>query len=106
MNFFKQNKYHLIGISAIVVLFFISVSIRQENFSVPLSRHHEWITAHTLITCEIWEKNGGPSAYHFSPVYTYPGEGNIRRKMLGGVVDDKGEVYYVSYPPFSFLFAY
>jgi hypothetical protein len=106
MNFFKQNKYHLIGISAVVILFFISVSVRHENFSVPLSRHHEWITAHTLITCEIWEKNGGPSAYHFSPVYTYPGEGNIRRKMLGGVVDDKGEVYYVSYPPFSFLFAY
>ena len=72
----------------------------------PLANPLEWITAHTLITCDIWEKNGGPSAYGFSPVYTYPGEGNARRTMLGGVVDEKGDVYYVSYPPFSFLFAY
>jgi hypothetical protein len=106
MNWIKQNIYHLIGLLSVVLLFIFSLFIRQENLSEPLSRHHEWITAHTLITCEIWEKNGGPSAYHFSPVYTYPGEGNARRKMLGGVVDDAGNVYYVSYPPFAFLFAY
>jgi hypothetical protein len=106
MTFLKKNIYHLAGLLLIVILFVLSVFIRKENHSVPLSRHHEWITAHTLITCEIWAENGGPSAYHFSPVYTYPGEGNAGRHMLGGVEDEKGDVYYVSYPPFSFLFAY
>ncbi|MBI3136180.1 MAG: hypothetical protein HYZ14_16010 [Bacteroidetes bacterium] len=106
MTFLKENKYHFAGLLLVVFLFVISVLVRKENQTVPLSRHHEWITAHTLITCEIWAKNGGPSAYHFSPVYTYPGEGNHRRRMLGGVVDETGNVYYVSYPPFSFLFAY
>lgn len=106
MNFIKNNKYHFGGLTIVILLFFLSVVIRSENIAAPLSRHHEWITAHTLITCEIWSENGGPSNYHFSPVYSYPGEGNARRTMLGGVVDSKGDVYYVSYPPFTFIFAY
>jgi len=106
MIFLRNNIYHFISCIVIIILFLISVSVRKENLSVPLSRHHEWITAHTLITCEIWSENGGPSAYHFSPVYTYPGKGNEKRRMLGGIMADDGNVYYVSYPPFSFLFAY
>lgn len=106
MKWLNVNKFHCMGLLTVVVLFIITVQLRRESLSVPLSRHHEWITAHTLITCEIWEKNGGPSAYHFSPVYTYPGEGNQKRRALGGVVDSNGDVYYVSYPPFAFIFAY
>ena len=67
-----------------------------------MGRYHEWITAHTLLTCQIWEENGGPSAYNFNPVYTYPGEGNGHRDVLGGVAAKNGDVYYVSYPPFTF----
>lgn len=106
MNFFLRNKYHFIALTTLIFLFMISVFVRKENMAEPLTRHHEWITAHTLITCDVWAQNGGPSAYHFSPVYTYPGKGNVNRKMLGGIVDEKGDVYYVSYPPFAFLFAY
>jgi hypothetical protein len=106
MNFLKRNKYHLAGLAGVIILFTISAAIRTENLSTPLTRHHERITAHTLITCDIWEKNGGPSNYYFSPVYTYPGEGNQNRQMLGGITDKNGNVYYVSYPPFAFLFAY
>lgn len=106
MKLFHPYRYHLIAVLIIVLLFIITVLIRKENHEVPLSRHHEWITAHTLITCEIWYENGGPSAYHYSPVYTYAGSGNKNRSMLGGVTDEKGDVYYISYPPFAFLFAY
>ena len=106
MTFLKQNKYHFLAGLVILLLFLLSVHLRRDNLALPLSRHHEWITAHTLITCQVWQENGGPSAYHFSPVYTFPGEGNNGRTMLGGVVDEKGDVYYVSYPPFAFLFAY
>lgn len=106
MTFLRKNKYHVGAFLLITVMFIFSVIARKENLKAPLANPLEWITAHTLITCDIWQNNGGPSAYHFSPVYTYPGKGNQRITMLGGVVDTKGEVYYVSYPPFSFLFAY
>lgn len=106
MKFLKAGKYHLGAIALISLMFVFSVIIRRDNLSAPIGRHHEWITAHTLITCEIWSENGGPSAWHFSPVYTYPGKGNLNRNLLGGVIDEEGYVYYVSYPPFAFLFAY
>jgi hypothetical protein len=106
MRFLRNYKYHFLACAAIVLLFAGSLFVRNDHLSIPLAHPREWITAHTLITCEIWSRNGGPAAYHFSPVYTYPGEGNHRRTMLGGVVDAKGDVYYVSYPPFAFIFAY
>ena len=102
----KERKYDLIGIGLIVLLFIGSILVRKENLSSPLSRHHEWITAHSLITVEIWDQNGGPSAYGFNPVYTYKGTGNSYRPMLGGISNKNGDVFYVSYPPFTFIFAY
>lgn len=105
-HFIYQNKYHLLGLFLIIIMFFLSYIIRQDNLSVPMSRHHELITSHTLITCQIWDEAGGPSNFHFAPVYTYPGKGNRERNFLGGIVDDKGDAYYVANPPFAFLFAY
>ena len=106
MNFLLRRKYDLIGIGVIGLLFFISIYVRSENLKAPLSRHHEWITAHALLTAEIWDQNGGPSAYGFNPVYTYKGEGNSRNRMLGGITDSIGDTYYVSYPPFAYIYLY
>ncbi len=106
MKSLKTRKYDLIALGLILILFLISIQVRKENLKAPLSRHHEWITAHSLITAEIWDQNGGPSASGFNPVYTYKGEGNAYRRMLGGVTAENGDVYYVSYPPFSFIYLY
>ncbi len=106
MKFLNRNKHSLIGVGFILLFFFISMLVRKENLSAPIIRNHEWITAHTLITAEIWNENGGPSNYGFSPVYTKPGTGNEYRRSLGGITNSNGETYYVSYPPFSFLFFY
>lgn len=100
------HKYHLISISLIGVLFLVSVQIRQEKLALPLSPEHEWITAHTLLTLEIWDEAGGPQAYGFNPVYTYQGKGNKAIGSFGGVQDAKGDMYYTSYPPFCFISAY
>lgn len=94
------------GIGLIILLFVASIFIRKDNLSAPMYRYHEWITAHTLITSQIWEENGGPSTYNYNPIYTYPGEGNNFRNTLGGITKSNGEVYYVSYPPFTYIFAY
>ncbi len=106
MSYIKKNKYHLAGITLLSLLFLVSIQVRKESLEAPLSRHHEWITAHTLITSEIWSQNGGPSAFGFNPVYSYPGKGNKSKRMLGGVTAKNGDDYYVSYPPFAFYLAY
>ena len=46
------------------------------------------------------------SAFGFNPIYTYKGEGNAYRSMLGGVTAKNGDTYYVSYPPFAFIYLY
>jgi hypothetical protein len=84
----------------------ITLSIREENMKADLSADYEWITAHVLVTTDIWYENGGPSAYGFSPVYTYPGKGSKNIGALGGVKDENGDYFYTSYPPFAFIAAY
>ncbi|MFT5821126.1 MAG: hypothetical protein ACI8ZM_002375 [Crocinitomix sp.] len=106
MNWIKNNKFDLIGIGIILFLFLISFQVRKENLKAPLGRNHEWITAHSLITAEIWNENGGPSNYGFSPVYSYQGTGSSNRRSLGGVSAQNGDVYYTSYPPFAFIYLY
>ena len=106
MNWVKSNTYDLIGISIILFLFIISIQVRKENLKAPLGRHHEWITAHALITAEIWDENGGPSHYNFTPIYSYPGSGSAYRRPLGGVAASNGDVSYTSYPPFAFIYLY
>ena len=84
----------------------MSVLIRWPNLDRPLSYDYEWVTAHTLMTLDIWEA-GGPAASHFAPIYTYdyPADRHIR-SLTSGIADADGRYYYVSYPPFAFLLPY
>ncbi len=106
MTLLRRHIYHLTGVISLLVLFSISLYVRKDDLKTDLGRHHEWITAHALITMEIWEKNGGPSAFGFNPIYTYPDAFVFPRRALGGVTDENGWNYYVSYPPFAFIFGY
>lgn len=90
----------------VVGLFLMSVFLRKDVIDRELSAEKEWITAHTLITVEIWDENGGPSNFNFAPIYTYPGDGNKDIAALGGVRDNENKLYYVSYPPFAFISSY
>lgn len=101
----SRYKYDLIHLGCILILFFSAVFVKIDNLNAPIGRHHEWVTAHTLITADIWNENGGPSYSGFSPVYTYKSKANFGRKMLGGVTNSEGH-HYVSYPPMSFITAY
>jgi Dolichyl-phosphate-mannose-protein mannosyltransferase len=101
-----DNKFHLLAIAIIFTLFICSIFVRDKELNADLSAEQEWITSHILITNHVWEEGGGPSNYHFSPVYTFDGAGNKGIHCLGGVQDEDGDQYYVSYPPFAFLFAY
>lgn len=106
MNYLKSHRGNLAGIFIVFLLFIGSLYTRQDELNLPISPNGDWITSHTLITCEIWDESGGPQAYHFNPIYTYPGDGSEAIAAFGGVMDDKRDQYYVSYPPFSFIYAY
>ncbi len=83
---------------AIVVIYLI---VRFSDINKPLD-YNGWSTAHSLITQQIWYK-GGIQNYNFSPVYTFNNLKDKNIDNLGGIKDAKGNYYYVSYPPFSFL---
>ncbi|MBL4654539.1 MAG: hypothetical protein JKY33_01785 [Bacteroidia bacterium] len=98
-----MQKYKTILI--LILLFAISIVIRFQNIDRPLSEHHEWITAHTLITLQIWNDDG-ISKFNYNPVFTYHNKGDQFQSDLGRLPDAENNYYYVSYPPFAFLFPY
>lgn len=106
MNQLRKHKWHYLNLSIIFALFLITVQVRKEKLSLPLSTELEWVTAHTLITLQVWEEGGGPHHFGFRPVYTYSGKGNEAVGNLGGVMGKDRKLYYTSYPPFAFIFAY
>ncbi len=87
----------------LLLVFLVSVGIRIPNIDRPLSTNYEWVTAHTLVTLQIWFDEG-ITTHRFSPIYTFS---NPNDHYIGcppsGISDSEGNHYYVSYPPFSFI---
>ena len=98
-----------ISISTLFILigiFILSVLIRLPNLNRPLSKHHEFVTAVSLRVLDIWDQEGAMK-YHFNPVMNYPGEANKHinnwASTTGKVVDEVGNYYYISHPPFAYI---
>ena len=92
--------------SVLLLLFILSIFIRLPNINRPLSTNYEWVTAHTLVTLKIW-KEEGIWQHRFTPIYTYSNPNDHYIKCpISGISDSKGNYYYISYPPFSFIFAF
>ncbi|PCH67040.1 MAG: hypothetical protein COC01_06690, partial [Bacteroidetes bacterium] len=83
----------------------MSVLIRIPSLDRPLALHHEWGTAHILITLQIWEEYG-ISTYNYNPVFTFENAGDKYPTDLGRIGDEDGNYYYTSYPPFTFYFPF
>jgi len=83
-------------------LFALSVIIRLPNLNRPLSKHHEFVTAHILCILNIWEQAGIKDA-HFLPKLSF---GNKTDKFINiyasGIKDKSGNYYYLSHPPLSY----
>lgn len=67
------------------------------------------MTAISLRVLQIWQEEGA-SKYHFAPVMNYPGEANKyinnHANASGRTLDDEGNHYYTSHPPFAFILPY
>lgn len=91
----------------IVALFAISLAVRRPLFNREFTYSWEWLSAHTLMTCQLWSAT--PSAiHHFNLLYTFPhlADRYIDNLWQSGVVDRLGNYYYVSMPHLAFLTPY
>jgi hypothetical protein len=98
-----------ISVSTLFILigiFICSVFVRLPNLNRPLSKHHEFVTAISLRVLDIWHQEGA-TKYNFNPVMNYPGKANKHinnwASTTGQMVDELGNYYYVSHPPFAYI---
>ena len=103
MDFLKRTFPFLLGI------FLLSVLVRMPLLNRPLSKHHEFCTAISLRVMQIWYDNG-ISKYGYNPVMTYNNRAdkyiNNNANTTGKMLDEAGNYYYVSHPPFAYYFPF
>ena len=90
----------------VLILWLCSIAIRIPQLNRPLSKHHEFVTAHVLRIMKIWNQQGA-SHFHFNPVMSYDGAANkFINNQTTENFDTAGNAYYLSYPPLSFIAPY
>lgn len=89
----------------LIVLFVISVVVRLPNINRPLGAHYEWVSAHILITEQVWYEEGAWEHY-FVPAMTYPGAANRNISNDARMKNSEGIWYYTSGPPFIWIAPY
>lgn len=101
------GKFRIIAL--LLLIFLASVVVRLPNINRPLSKHHEFVTAVALIILDNWETQGA-STFSFNPVMNFPGKANKYinnwASTTGEMIDKHGNYYYVSHPPFAYIFPY
>lgn len=92
---------------AVVIAFFaFSVFIRAPYLDRPLSDHHEWVTAQTMIALDNLRTQGA-LAHLLTPIQTYPLPADKFVFNAGmKVLDKDGNGYYTSFPPFAVIAPY
>ncbi len=90
-------------------IFLLSVLIRIPTLNRPLSKHHEFCTAHALRVLEVWDEYGIRN-FHFAPVMNYQNNGdkgiNNQASTSGLMLDEERNYYYISHPPLAYYLPY
>ncbi len=91
-------------ISILITVFAICIIIKIPYLTneVHYNNHGPIIT---LTTLEIWDEAGITNC-NFSPIQTWNNEGDKFISYYKRLEDDSGNNYFVSYPPFAFIFPY
>lgn len=93
----------------LLLIFAVSVFLRLPNIDRPLSKHHEFVTAVSLRVMQIWYDEGA-STFNFNPVMNFSGEANKNinnhASTTAKMKDKAGNYYYISHPPFGYIFPY
>ena len=92
--------------AAILFCFLFSLVVRVPHLDRPLSDHHEWLTAHSLISLDNWRSQGALE-HNFALLQTYPSPANRFAKTPPTTLFAKdGKGYYTSFPPLAVILPY
>jgi hypothetical protein len=91
-------------LSILILLFAVSVYFRSPYIENEVSPNNE-AAVKMMTVLENW-KARGVSNYHFTPVLTWQKDGDKHISNYKRLEDKQGNNYYISFPPFSFLFLY
>lgn len=101
-----NRKINIATLLTLIGIFLLSALVRFPNINRPLSKHHEFVTAVSLRVVQVWHEEGA-AKYNFNPVMNYPGVENKfinnHASTTGTMMDEKGNYYYVSHPPFAYI---
>ena len=91
-------------LAVLVLIFFVSVGIRWRLISNEINNynHSEFFL---LTTFENWDQRGIADCY-FSPIQTFGNPGDKHVAYYKRLESKEGDNYFVSFPPFAFIFAY
>jgi hypothetical protein len=90
----------------LLLAFSISVAVRAPLLDRPLSGHHEFCTAFTLILLENWHTDG-ISHHHGAPVITFSNDADRGAPWMGSDHAERdGRYYYLSHPALGLYLPY
>lgn len=90
----------------VMVAFLVSVAVRWPQLNRPLSAHHEFCTAFTLIALTNWYEDGF-SAHHGVPSGGFVREGEALLLPEGSSRNERAiDLYYFSHPPLAYDLPY
>jgi len=98
MKLFKRA----INLKLLVLLFALSCLLRLPNLNRPLATQWEQCTGISLMQLDIWQKSGANSFHYLLPI-NYSGAKDLHIQNWPAykpTKDEKGDYYYLSFPPF------
>ncbi len=104
VRIFVRKK--MLVVTALMLIFGLSVMVRLPMLGKPLSHPREWLNATVLRHLQIWHEMGIARA-HFAPIMTYPGRADKNISNAASEhMDSQGNYYYTSYPPLAYYVPY
>jgi hypothetical protein len=100
-----RSMQHLLSVWLVLsAIFLLSVFARFSLVNKAIS-NYDHCDFFLLTTFENWNERGVADC-HFSPILTYNNPGDKHVASYKRLESVSGDNYFVSFPPFSFLFAY
>lgn len=95
----------LAGTLFVLIFIFLAAFFLRVGLISNEVNNYDHCNFYLLTTFENWEERG-MAACHFSPILTYNSPGDKHVAYYKRLESKEGDNYFVSFPPFSFLFAY
>lgn len=94
------------GPAILIAMFALSVLIRIPYLGKPMDSDLDRLPCNILRPLQSWYADGALK-YGFCPVMNYPGRADKNINNHGGPLkDEKGNYYYTSFPPFTYIAPY